>query len=104
MAAGWTYERYPSSYPLCGLYFGETEWTFSEPVVVDAREETIVDKNCTLFEGAGYCLVETFLVTDLAEEIVAVDNDDLLVWKLPRLHWKLVLGHYEVFGKLTDKV
>jgi len=79
MATGWTYERYPSSYPLCGPCFGETERTFSEPVVVDAREETIMNKSCNLFEGTGYCLVETFLVADLAEEIVAVDDDDFPV-------------------------
>jgi hypothetical protein len=44
--------------------------------VVDTRKKTIVDEKCDLFEGAGYCLGETFIVANLMEEIVAVDNDE----------------------------
>jgi hypothetical protein len=54
----------------------ETERTLSESGIFDARKETIVNKSCDLFDVGGYCLGETFIVTDLAEEFVAVDNDN----------------------------
>ena len=44
--------------------------------IVDTRKKTIVDKKCDLFEGASYCLGETFIIANLTEETVAVDNDE----------------------------
>ena len=84
--------------------FQETKLTLLEPDVADVRKEAIMDKCCNFFDGAGYCLGKAFIITNLVEKVVTVDNNHPPTYMFPRSHQKLALKHSEVFVKRTNKV